>query len=90
MPSLDSYIQDGDETQKQTHVTFNNPDHEDYKAREGEDIEQIRRRFNAANSIQSSSIDRTAIVGDFLIALEEEHMRGEEGAVEEFLREIQG
>lgn len=88
MSGLNSYVQDDGNAQKQTHITFKNPSHPDIAA-EGEEAEQMARQFNAANAIQSSAIDRTALVGDFLDAVQREHINGEEGAIMKFAESLQ-
>jgi hypothetical protein len=76
--TFDKYKETGGNAQKQTHVTFNNPDHPDNEIDDEE--EQRRRWYNAAKSVQSSELNRRALVGDFLVAVDEDR-------VEEFLRE---
>lgn len=77
--TFDKYKETGGSAQKQTHVTFNNPRHPDVDVGEDEDEEKVQRWYEAAKSIQNSEIDRRAIVGDFLIAVDEEN-------VEEFVK----
>lgn len=78
--TFDNYKETGGSAQKQTHVTFNNPEHPDNEVSDDEDEERVRRWFEAAKSVKSSDINRRAIVGDFLVAVDENR-------VEEFLRE---
>lgn len=85
--SLDSYIDEDDSQQKQTHVTFPNPDHPDTSGSHASE-EDMRQHFRAANAIQDSRINRKAIVGDFLVALDEEVHEGDGEALEEFIDEL--
>jgi len=77
---LDEYKNTGDSAQQQTHVTFDNPDHPDVDVGDEQDQERARQWYKAAKSIQNSSIDRQALVGDILVAIEADR-------VDEFLRE---
>lgn len=88
MTSLDNYRDEGGEVQKQTHITLVNTDHPEGTQNYTDD-ETAKRHFNAAKAIQSSGINRKALIGDFLVAVEDEVIRGEEGSVEEFLQQLQ-
>jgi len=85
--ALDDYSDDNSSQQKQTHVTFTNPDHPDTSANYAED-DTVREHFRAANGVQNSGVNRTAIVGDFLVAIEEDLNSEDGNAVEEFLEEL--
>lgn len=82
--SLDDYANNESSQQKQTHVTFTNPDHPDTSASYADD-DTVREHFRAANAVQNSGVNRTAIVGDFLTAVQEDLNSEDGGAVEEFL-----
>lgn len=77
--AFDKYKETGGSAQKQTHVTFNNPDHPDIEVDDEEREEQMRRWYKAAKNVQSSELNRRAIVGDFLVAVDEDR-------VDEFLQ----
>lgn len=72
--ALEDYKKEKGNAQKQTHVTFNNPRHPDIEVSEDEDEDRLRRWYDAAKSIQGSEIKRRAIVGDFLIAVDEDEV----------------
>lgn len=86
--SLDDYIEQGDAQQKQTHVTFPNPDHPDTSGNHASE-EDMRAHFRAANAIQDSRVNRKAIVGDFLVAIDAVLHEGDDSALEDFVRELQ-
>jgi len=88
MSGLDSYTEDGGNAQKQTHITFQNPDHEDYTGSYADD-EVVGQHFAAANAIQSSALSRKMLVGDFLTAVQDEHINGNEGAISDFLESLE-
>jgi len=77
--AFDKYKETGGSAQKQTHVTFNNPEHPDIDVSDEEEEERMRQWYKAAKSVQSSDIDRRAIVGDFLVAVHEDR-------IEEFIQ----
>ena len=87
MTNPDDYLDSGKNQQKQTHITFSNPDHPetsvDYAAEE-----RIEAHFQAAKSLKQSTVNRRLLVGDFLVAVEKEVVQGEEGAIEEFLESV--
>lgn len=85
MTQFDEYTDDGEGQQKQTHITMSNPDHPDSTA-DYADEDTIKERFEAAKALKNSPINRKKIVGDFLVAVEKEVVRSEEGAIEEFLQ----
>lgn len=85
---LEEYRDQGEQQQKQTHITMANPDHPDNEptyTTEGE----MREHFQAANVIQDSQINRRQIVGDFLVAVQNELHGEDEDAVQEFLESLQ-
>ena len=82
------FIAEDQQQQKQTHITFDNPDHPDTSAGYTTD-EKARQHFNAANSIQQSPIDRKMIVGDFLVAIEEELKNEDSDAIQEFFERLE-
>lgn len=88
MTSLDNYRDEGGEVQKQTHITLVNTEHPEGSQTYTDD-DTARQHFSAAKAIQSSGINRKAIVGDFLVAVEDEVIRGEEGSIEEFFEQLQ-
>jgi len=88
MTNLEDYRDEGGEVQKQTHITLVNTDHPEATQTYTDD-ENAKRHFNAAKAIQSSGLNRKALIGDFLVAVDNEVNRGEEGAIEEFLNELQ-
>lgn len=81
---LDDYINQGQSQQKQTHITLANPDHPESSGSYADD-DTMRRHFRAANSIQDSPINRKQIVGDFLVALDEQLHEDGSNSLEEFL-----
>lgn len=89
MTGLDDYIGDGENQQKQTHITLSNPDHPESEGGYAEE-ERMREHFRAAKSLKNTRIDRKKIVGDFLVAVDEEVVQDEEGAIEEFLEAFSG
>lgn len=84
---LDDYTKEDSGAQKQTHITFSNPDHPESSANYATE-EEMREHFRAANSIQNTGINRKKLVGDFLAAVEQEHVQGHEGAIEEFFASL--
>lgn len=78
---LNDYKETGGNVQKQTHVTFDNPSHPDVEV-EGYETKKAQKWFQAAKELQSSEIDRCALVGDFLVAVND-------GDIEGFIQEIQ-
>lgn len=86
---LEDYSAGGDGQQKQTHITFGNPDHPDVDPNYA-DEESVRTHFRAANAIQDSPVDRKLIVGDFLAAVQEATDNDNEEAIEEFLESLIG
>ncbi|WP_435183020.1 hypothetical protein [Halobellus sp. EA9] len=89
MTGLDDYIGDGENQQKQTHITLSNPDHPESEAGYAEE-ERMKKHFRAAKSLKNSPIDRKKIVGDFLVAVDKEVVQNKEGAIEEFLEASSG
>lgn len=84
---LEDYSSDGQEQQKQTHVTFGNPDHPDVEPSYTDD-DSARNHFRAANAIQDSPVNRKEIVGDFLVAVQDEIDGDNEEALAEFFEEL--
>lgn len=87
MTDLDDYLESGKNQQKQTHVTFSNPDHPEASVDYADD-ERIKAHFQAAKSLKQSTVDRKKLVGDFLVAVEREMVQGEQGAIEDFLEKV--
>lgn len=87
MTGLDDYIDEGKEQQKQTHITFPNPDHPDTSGNHASD-ERMREHFRAANAVQDSRVNRKAITGDFLIAVDQALHEDNPEALEEFFNEL--
>lgn len=87
MSGLDSYVDEGENQQKQTHVTFPNPDHPDTSGNHASQ-EDMRAHFRAANAIQDSQVNRKAIVGDFLVAVDAALHENNEEALEEFFSRL--
>jgi hypothetical protein len=81
--SLDDYIDSADVQQQQTHITFPNPDHPEASGSHAPD-EDMRQHFRAAKAMQDSRVNRKAIVGDFLAALDEAVHNDEDEELEEF------
>lgn len=88
MSGLDSYVDDDAQQQKQTHVTFPNPAHPDTSANHASE-EDMLAHFQSANAIQDSRVNRKAIVGDFLVAVDAALHEDDEEALEEFFDELQ-
>jgi len=88
MSGLDSYVDDGESQQKQTHVTFPNPAHPDTSANHASE-EDMLAHFQSANAIQDSRVNRKAIVGDFLVAVDKAMHEDDGEALEEFFQELQ-
>jgi len=84
---LDNYANDGQSQQKQTHVTFPNPDHPETSGTHASQ-EDMREHFRAANAIQDSRINRKKIVGDFLVAVDQAAHSDNPEALEEFMAEL--
>lgn len=70
MTGLNSYAEEGNSAQKQTHITIPNPSHEDNDNLYA-DEEDVQRHFDAANAVQNSNLDRKRLVGDYLSAVSE-------------------
>ena len=85
MTGIDDYTDAAEGQQKQTHITMSNPDHPGSTADYADDA-TMKEHFQAAKSLKNSSINRKKIVGDFLVAVEKEAVRKEEGAIEDFLQ----
>jgi len=84
---LDDYVNQGESQQKQTHITLANPDHPEASGSYADD-DTMRRHFRAANSVQDSPINRKMIVGDFLVALDEDLHEEDSDALVEFLESL--
>ena len=56
--------------QKQTHITIENPDHEDTTV-DDDMADLVGDHFEAANTVKASQVDRTLLTGDFMVALAE-------------------
>ena len=84
---LDDYVNQGESQQKQTHITLANPDHPEASGSYADD-DTMRRHFRAANSVQDSPINRKMIVGDFLVALDEDLHEEDSDAFVEFLESL--
>jgi hypothetical protein len=84
---LEDYSAGGDGQQKQTHITFGNPDHPDMDPNYA-DEEAVRNHFRAANAIQDSSVDRKLIVGDFLVAVQQAVDNDDDEALTEFFESL--
>ena len=89
MTGLDDYTDDGQSQQKQTHITFSNPEHPDSNV-DYAGKEEMKEHFRAAKSLNNSPVNRKKIVGDFLVAVEREVVQNEEDAIEEFLEAFSG
>lgn len=87
MTDPDDYLDSGKNQQKQTHITFSNPEHPEATVDYAGD-ERIKRHFQAAKSLKQSTANRKLLVGDFLVAVEKEIVHDEEGAIEEFLESV--
>ena len=87
MTGLDDYIGDGENQQKQTHITLTNPDHPESETDDDEE-DKMREHFRAAKSLKNARINRNKIVGDFLVAVDKKVVQDEEGAIEEFLETL--
>ena len=85
--TIDDYLESNKTQQKQTHVTFDNPDHEKTTISHT-DEETAKKHFRAANAIQNSRVNRRVIVGDFLVALDEEMSNEDSDAIEEFFEKL--
>lgn len=73
--------------QKQTHITIENPDHEDTTVEEDmEDV--VRQHFEAANAVKASQVDRTLLTGDFMVALAEYVDNGSQYGLYEFFLDL--
>ena len=86
---IDTYLDQDESVQKQTHITMANPNHPDTTASYADD-ETIHAHFQAAKSIQSSGINRKQIVGDFLVAVNAAVNGGNPEALDEFFEELTG
>ena len=86
---FDDFVNEGNSQQKQTHITMANPDHPDVEPTYTTE-DDMREHFRAANAIQDSRINRRQLVGDFLVAVDEELHGDNENAVEEFFQQLQG
>jgi hypothetical protein len=84
---IDEYLNEGDSVQKQTHVTFANPDHPDTSVTYADDA-KVREHFQAANALQDSPINRKLITGDFIAAVNEDLGSDGNEALEAFFEEL--
>jgi hypothetical protein len=87
MGGLDDYRSSGRGQQKQTHVTFPNPQHPDVSADYADD-ETMEQHFRAANNVQDSAVDRKLICGDFLAAIDEMQQEDDNEALRTFFHEL--
>jgi hypothetical protein len=87
MTDPDDYLDSEENQQKQTHITFSNPDHPETSVDYAAD-ERLEAHFQAAKSLKESSVNRKLLVGDFLVAVENEVVQGEDGAIEDFLESV--
>jgi hypothetical protein len=87
MSGLDNYVDDDAQQQKQTHITFPNPAHPDASANHASE-EDMLAHFQSANAIQDSRVNRKAIVGDFLVAVDKAMHEDDKEALEEFFKNI--
>ncbi len=74
-------------TQKSTHIALPNPKHPDSEV-DYVDEKLAAEYFRAALSLKNSEINRKQLIGDFLVAVNREHVQEEEGALEEFLEKL--
>lgn len=72
---------------EQTYITFVNPDHEGNEDKNFDEEVHTRERFQAA-MYSMRNLDRTGIVGDFLIAAVESERTGDKRHIEEFFRTL--
>ncbi|UHQ98137.1 hypothetical protein HYG81_21405 (plasmid) [Natrinema zhouii] len=71
--NVNKYKEEDGNAQQQTHVTFDNPDHPDVDVA-GDEAEDMQQWYRAAKTIQASNLDRRALVGDFLVAVNEDSL----------------
>lgn len=83
MVNLDKFKEEASSGQKQTHITYPNPDHNDSRGDYAE-VDVMRRHYNAALFLKNSAINRKVIVGEFMCAIEQAQKTGSEEPIEEF------
>jgi hypothetical protein len=84
---IDSFSTEDSSQQKQTHISFGNPDHPDVSATYA-DEEAQKRHFEAATGLQNTEVNRKLIAGEFLHAVHQEATGQNPNAIEEFFEEL--
>jgi hypothetical protein len=84
---IDNFSTEDSSQQKQTHISFGNPDHPQVNATYA-DEEAQKRHFEAATGLQNTGINRKLIAGEFLDAVYKEVNGENPDAIEEFLEEL--
>jgi hypothetical protein len=84
---IDNFSTEDNSQQKQTHISFGNPDHPDVSATYADDEAQ-KRHFEAATGLQNTEVNRKLIAGEFLDAVYKEASGEDPNAIEEFLERL--